>query len=78
MCWGYQGPLAVALPPTVPAEDGHLPALDSPWMLLPLSLNDAVSLREAFGRIAGMGRAGGQGMVLWLRHGGLSLRNGEP
>ena len=68
--------LAVALPPTVAADDCPFPALDHPLKSeSPLPFDYPVSLREAFGRVAWVGRMGGRHMGLWLRHGGPSLRN---
>ena len=54
--------LAVALPPTVAADDcGPFPALDTPLKSQsPLPFDYPVSLREAFGSIAWVGRMGGR------------------
>jgi hypothetical protein len=47
--------------------------------LFSLSVNHPVSLRKAFGSVAWVGRGRGRPIRLWLRHGGLPVRNrGEP
>ena len=70
--------LPVTLSPTVAPAGCGLSALDEHQVgvLLRLSPNDPVGLRQPFGWVAREWCVPGWQMALWLRHGGPSFRTG--